>query len=305
MKLLITGAFALTAPFRQKLEAAGLEVTFHPQERQRVACPEQYEAVVCNGLFLYQPIEEFTALRIVQLTSAGLDRMPMDYAREHGIAVYNARGVYSVPMAEFALWGILTLYKQGRFFLENQQARRWEKHRGLLELRGKQVCVVGTGDVGTEIAKRLQAFGCHVTGVNRTARENAAFDSLLPLSGLLEAVKASDIVVLSIALTEETKAQTRRAIPTAMKPGSILVNLARGALVDPAALTAALETKLLGAVLDVFEQEPLPQTSPLWSLENVLITPHNSFVGEANQKRLEAVLYQNLTKEEGLCCKKN
>ncbi len=294
MKLLITGAFALTPEFRQKLEAAGLEVTFHKDERQAVECPEQYEAVVCNGLFLYNPIEAFTALKIVQLTSAGFDRMPMDYANAQGIRVYNAAGVYSVPMAEFALWGILELYKQGRFFAENQKARRWEKHRGLLELAGKRVCILGTGDVGTEIAKRLRAFGCHVTGINRTVRQKEHFDCVLPLSELARTLAESDIAVLSIALTEQTAAQTRSAVPAAMKHGSILVNVARGALVDTEALTAALQTKLLGAVLDVFETEPLPTDSPLWSQENLILTPHNSFVGEGNRERLEACVWRNL-----------
>ena len=99
-------------------------------------------------LFLSHPIEKFTNLRYIQLTSAGFDRVPMEYVKVHNIEIRNARGVYSIPMAEFALCGVLQLYKQSRFFMENQKARTWEKHRRLLELSGKTVCIIGCGSVG-------------------------------------------------------------------------------------------------------------------------------------------------------------
>ena len=97
---------------------------------------------MCNGLFLYNSIERFTSLRLIQLTSAGLDRVPLDDIRARGIALHNAAGVYSVPMAEFAVCGILQLYKQSRFFAANQAQHKWEKHRGLLEISGKRVCIL-------------------------------------------------------------------------------------------------------------------------------------------------------------------
>lgn len=308
MKTLITGAFPLTPEFQAELERRGIAVTLHRDERAAVEDPGQFEAVVCNGLFLHNPIGNFTALRLVQLTSAGFDRMPMDEAKSRGIQVFNARGVYGVPMAEFALWGILELYKQGRFFLENQKAHRWEKHRRLLELAGKQVCVVGTGEVGSQIAQRLKAFGCRITGVNRTVKAQVNFDDLLPLTALADAAAEADILVLAIALTEETKALVSAAIPAAMKPGSLLVNVARGALVEENVLIAALKNKLAGAVLDVTGTEPLPPGSPLWDMENVILTPHNSFVGEGNRARLEQAVLDNLVKcvwRETPCCKKN
>lgn len=295
MKVLITGALPLTTEELTQFSAQGLDVTVHKDEREPVQNPEQYEAVVCNNLFAFTPAERFTALKLIQLTSAGYDRAPMDYARAHGITVKNAKGVYSVPMAEFAVCGILQLNKQSKFFCENQKAHRWEKHRGLLELGGKTVCIVGTGDVGTELAIRLKAFGCHIVGVNRTVRENAAFDEMLPLEKLPQAAARCDILALTIALTEETKAIVRQNIPSQMREGSVLVNLARGALLNENAVIAALRSgKLSGAVLDVFEQEPLPETSPLWDMENVILTPHNSFVGEGNRTRLLEILRQNI-----------
>ena len=116
MNILVTSAFQLNSDECELLEAAGHKVFVHGDDRVPVDCPERYEAVVCNGLLLYNPIERFTRLRVIQLTSAGLDRVPLDYIRTHNIALHNAAGVYSVPMAEFAVCGILQLYKQSRFF---------------------------------------------------------------------------------------------------------------------------------------------------------------------------------------------
>lgn len=100
MNILVTGVFQLNSGEREQLEAAGHKVFVHGDERAPVDCPERYEAVVCNGLFLYNSIERFASLRVIQLTSAGLDRVPLDYIRTRGIELHNAAGVYSVPMAE-------------------------------------------------------------------------------------------------------------------------------------------------------------------------------------------------------------
>lgn len=285
MNILITGALQLTPEQRLWLENRGHRVTLHPDERTPVEHPEQYEAVVCNGLFLYNSIEAFVNLKKIQLTSAGLDRVPLDYIRAHGIALHNASGVYSVPMAEFAIGGILQLYKQSRFFAENQAAHRWEKHRGLEELSGKRVCILGCGDVGREIAGRLRTFGCTVTGVNRTVRELPEFSGVLPLTALPEAAVECDIFICAIALTPETKGIVSRKVLDALPAGAVFVNLARGGLVEGNALLQWLQAGGR-AVLDVFEEEPLPEDSPLWNLENVILTPHNSFVSEGNRERL-------------------
>lgn len=285
MNVLVTGAFQLNSGEREQLEAAGHKVFVHGDERAPVDCPERYEAVVCNGLFLYNPIENFTNLRLIQLTSAGLDRVPLDDIRAHDIELHNAAGVYSVPMAEFAVCGILQLYKQSRFFAKNQAQHKWEKHRGLLELSGKRVCILGCGDVGREIAKRLKAFGCRIAGVNRTARVLPDFDEVLPLDKLPETAAACDILVCCIALSPETRGIVSREIFDRLPAGAIFVNIARGALADEAALTKWLQSGGC-AVLDVFAEEPLPESSPLWDMENVLLTSHNSFVGEGNRARL-------------------
>lgn len=296
MKLLITGAFSWTEEMKQILRNAGWELIFTQREDSELPA-EAYEAeaAVCNWLFVNHDIRKFPNLKTVQLLSAGLDRVPLEYIREQGISLYNARGVYSVPMAEFAVAGVLQLYKGSRFFAENQKTHRWEKKRDLLELFGKRVCVVGTGSVGSETAKRFRAFTDEVYGVDLYPTENAVFQNIFHLKDLDEQLTVSDIVILTLPLTDETRGMFDRTRFALMKSGAVLVNIARGGIVDEAALLEAVDTKLLGAVMDVFSVEPLSPDSPLWDKENVIISPHNSFVSQGNDRRMWDVIRKNLT----------
>lgn len=295
MKLLVTGAFRCTNEQLNKLAKNGHDVIFMQNESDPLPCYyEDIEGVICNGLFLYHNVERFTNLRYVQLTSAGFDRVPMDYIKARGIEIYNARGVYSIPMAEFAISGVLWLYKQSKFFYHNQQKHVWEKHRGLLELFGKTVCIVGCGSVGTECAKRFQTFGCEVIGVDLFPRVDDNYKKIYPLLDIECCLSQSDVVVLTLPLTNESRHLMNEERFNAMKTGSVLVNIARGAVVKETALCKALDEKLLGAVLDVFEEEPLAENNILWKKENAIITPHNSFVGDMNGDRLYQVIISNL-----------
>lgn len=297
MKLLVTGAWKCTQKEISKLEALGHKVLFMQNEKDELPCSyEEIEGAICNGLFLHHPIEKFTSLKYVQLTSAGFDRVPMDYVKAHGIEIYNARGVYSVPMAELAVSGVLSFYKESRFFYENQKKKVWEKHRTILELAGKTVCIIGCGSVGSECAKRFFAFDTRVIGVDLYPTDNGFFEKIYHLSDIDAALAVSDIVVLTLPLTNETENMMDKNRFDVMKEGSVIVNIARGRIVDEAALLEALDTKLLGAVLDVFREEPLSETNPLWQKKNVIITPHNSFVGDGNADRLWKVFYTNLEK---------
>ncbi len=295
MNLLVTGAFGWTEEELNTLKAMGHQVVFLQQEKDALPCDAAWvEGAICNGLFLSHPIEEFTSLRYIQLTSAGYDRVPMGYVQSHGIRIFNARGVYSVPMAEFAISGVLALYKQQRFFAKNQAAHRWEKHRGIQELFGKKVCIVGCGSVGTECAKRFGAFGCHVLGVDIAPYASEHYARMLPLEELDEVLPECDVVVLTLPLTEETRGLMGADRLAGMKAGAVLVNIARGAVVNQSALVQALDAKRISAVLDVFEEEPLPENSPLWDMENLILSPHNSFVGEGNHRRMLDVIINNL-----------
>ena len=294
MNLLVTGAWSDGKNCITELEAMGHTVVFMQYEKDELPCSYEWvEGVVCNGLFLSHPIGKFTNLRYIQLTSAGFDRVDMDYVKAHGIEIHNARGVYSIPMAEFALSGVLQLYKQAAFFRENQKRHLWEKHRGLLELAGKKVLVVGCGSVGNECAKRFAAFGCEVTGVDLFPREDSLYSKILPLDKLDDTLITADIVVLTLPLSEQTRHLMNDNKLILLKDGAVLVNIARGAIVDTEALINHID-RLGGAVLDVFEEEPLIDNSPLWDKPNVILTPHNSFVGKGNGERLREIIIGNL-----------
>ncbi|MDD6603190.1 MAG: NAD(P)-dependent oxidoreductase [Eubacteriales bacterium] len=295
MKLLLTGAFGYTEEQIEHIKSLGYEVTFVQDERVPIEFDvSDIEAVVCNGLFLYTPIEKFKSLKFIQLTSAGLDRVPLDYIKEHNIKILNARGVYSAPMAEFALCGVLQLYKQSRFFYKNQKQHKWEKHRGLLELTDKNVLIVGAGSIGSEVAKRFSAFDANVIGVDLFPSDNPNFKEIHPIDELDNLLKTADIVVLTLPLTSDNEGFFNNEKFCLMKDSSVFVNIARGKLVNQNHLVSALEQcKIAGAVLDVFEEEPLEESSKLWDFDNVIITPHNSFVGENNNKRMFEIIVNN------------
>lgn len=298
MNLLVTGACRCTKEQLDQLRQKGHTVEFMQNESDPLPVdPQWVEGLVCNGLFLHHSIDLFTRLRFIQLTSAGFDRVPMAEVERRKIRICNARGVYGIPMAEFAVAGVLQLYKQSRFFADNQKAHGWNKHRGLLELWGRQVTVVGCGNIGQECAKRFAAFDCRVVGVDIFEAQLPNIEKMYHISRLQEVLPQSDVVVLTLPLTEQTRHLLNKEAFDGMKKGAILVNIARGGVVDTQALVSALDSHLGGAVLDVFEQEPLAPESPLWDMENVLVTPHNSFVGDHNSQRLAAVIMNNLENE--------
>lgn len=295
MNILVTGAWRCTETQLERLRAMGHSVAFQQQEADAlVLSPQEVDAVICNNLFANHSIGEFSRLRYIQLTSVGYDRVPVTFIRERGIHLHNAASVYCAPMAEFAVSGVLCIYKKWRDFWAHQEYRRWQKQRDLIELSGKRVCIVGCGHLGQACARLFGAFGCFVVGVNRTVKEMDQYDRVVPLSGLLSEVTEADIVISAIAETPETRHLFSEDIFLPMKTGSIFVNLSRGTVVDTDALVAALKKTLAGAVLDVFEEEPLPVEHQLWTLPNVLVTPHNSYEGDGNAKRLEKLIFDNL-----------
>jgi phosphoglycerate dehydrogenase-like enzyme len=296
MKLLMTGAFNCTVEQKVNIENLGCEILFHKMENEPLNA-EMFEAegIICNGLFLYNDIESFPNLRFIQLTSAGLDRVPVEKINEKGIVLKNARGVYSIPMAEFAVSGVLALYKNLGTFIENQKNHSWVKDRTVRELSGDTVLVVGCGSVGTECAKRFKAFGMNVIGADIINPQNDVYDQYCSMDNINSVLNKADVIVLTLPLTEETKNFFNGERFSCVKDGSILVNIARGAVVNEDSLVENLKNgKLSGAVLDVFCTEPLNENSELWDMKNVIITPHNSFVSPKNQNRMFDVAYDNI-----------
>ncbi|TDL32842.1 hypothetical protein E2R51_09230 [Jeotgalibacillus sp. S-D1] len=301
MKLLLTGAFNYSQDQLNILNSLGYEIIYIQDER----APLQIDvsdvfAVVCNGLFLYNDIKKFKNLKFIQLTSAGLDRVPINYIKEKGISLFSAKGVYNIPMAEWVVLKLLEIYKKSKQFYEAQRDHKWEKQRNLLELTNKNAAIIGFGDVGIEVAKRLKAFDVNIFGVGRRKVESQYIDAYYLIEDIDQVLRKSDIVILTIPLTEETKYLINEQKIKKMKDNSVLINVSRGGVIDEEAIIESLkEKKFLGVALDVFEQEPLFKESQLWNFENVIITPHNSFISDKTNKKLFEKIIKNLGDYQG------
>lgn len=243
------------------------------------------EVVMCNSLFDHHPVPSFSSLKLVQATSAGLDRLPLDALAANGVRVEPARDVYSPAIAEFVMLLLLQIFKASSSMLSRQRRREWHKERGLRELTGLTACIVGLGSIGREVAARLKPFGLSITSIGRgTSSQNK--DHFLA---------TADIVILSAPLTPETYHLMDGRRLAAMRKDSVLINVARGQLIDEAALINLLDQgHFYGVGLDVFENEPLSPASPLWDCDRVIVTPHNSFVSDKSTDRLVELLIRNL-----------
>lgn len=296
-ELLLTGAFNYSEEQLQKIEELGYNITYVQEERVELDIDVSiFDATVSNALFLYNDIKKFTNLTTIQLTSAGFDRVPMDYIKEHNIQVNNANDVYSKPMAEWALLKVLEIYKKSRVFYKNQEKQLWQKERELLELQDKTVSIIGFGNVGQEIAKRFRAFEAYIIGVDIQEVKSEYLDQYFHIQELDKVIKQSDVLILTLPLTKQTHGILDKEKFKQMKDDIVLVNIARGELINEFDLIQTLnQGRFLGVALDVFEEEPL-RDSELWNFENVIITPHNSFISDRASERLFELICTNLEK---------
>jgi phosphoglycerate dehydrogenase-like enzyme len=296
MKLLLTGAFKYSKEQLDEIKSIGYEIIFVQDERRPLNIDvENIRGVVCNSLFQNNDITKFKSLEFIQLTSAGLDRVPIEYITENKIKIHTAKGVYSVPMAEWAILKILEIYKMSRKFYTAQDKHKWEKRRNLLELKGKTAVIIGFGNVGTEIAKRLKSFDVKIIGVGRSEIDSDLVDQYYFIENLKSALNQSDIVIMTVPLTKQTYHLINAEMIQNMKNQCALINVSRGSVIDELALIEALQhEKFLGIALDVFEEEPLPINNPLWEMEKVIITPHNSFISDQINNRLFDMIIHNL-----------
>jgi phosphoglycerate dehydrogenase-like enzyme len=237
-------------------------------------------------------------LRYVQCTFAGAGQQvraaglsPDELAR---IVFASSVGVHATPLAEWSLFGLLALRKGLPRLQADAQQRRWA-HYPVPELRGETLLVVGVGEIGGEVARLASAFGMRVIGVKRSPEAVPFVDEIYPPDRLDELVATADAVVLTLPLTDETAGLVSRRTIEALKPNAILVNVGRGPVVDEEALIDALRTKrILGAALDVFTTEPLPADSPLWELDNVIVSPHTAALSIHENARIVELFCENL-----------
>jgi phosphoglycerate dehydrogenase-like enzyme len=231
-------------------------------------------------------VEAMPGLRVIQAQTAGVDVLLQ--VQPDGVELCDARGVHGSSTAEWALTALLSVFREFPRFERARQQRRWD-YSVTDELAGKRVLVVGAGDVGRQLARRISACDATPVLVARSAREDVHSIAELP-----ELLPGADAVVLIVPKTSETVGMVDAAFLAAMPDGAVLVNAARGPVVDTGALLAELTSGRLRAAVDVVEPEPLPADHPLWLVPNLLLTPHvaGSVLGFAD--RFAALLVAQL-----------
>jgi len=254
------------------LPGGALQIATTPEETLEVA-PQA--AGIVAGSLSQDLLEAASTLEWVQALSAGVDHYDQAALRERDVVLTNASGVHAEPIAEQVLAYIL-MFERNLHRLADQQADRvWHRREGG-EIRGKTMGIIGVGAIGTRTAELASALGMEVIGTKRTLEDAPdVLERCYPAEHYQEVCRQADYVVLACPLTDETEGLISRPELRLMSSDAVIVNIARGEVIDEAALTRAVQSNWIrGAALDVFETEPLPQESPLWTLPNVIITPH-------------------------------
>ena len=216
-------------------------------------------------------------LRWIHSVQAGIDRFPLDELESRGIVLTNSTGIHRESVGESALGMMLMLARRLGTFAANQEAHVWDRPEWdeAFTLDGESLCVVGLGALGRGIAERAAPLGMRVTGVRRSGDPAEHVREVHTPDRLREAIADARFVALAVPLTDETRHLIGPEELAAMREDAYLINVARGGVVDQSALVSALESgEIAGAALDVFEEEPLPDDSPLWDVDDVLVTPH-------------------------------
>ncbi len=240
-------------------------------------------------------LREARELRWFHSFSAGIDHPWFQRMLERGVRLTTSSGAMAAPIAHTVMLYVLALSRDLRGWIRDQEAARWNE-RDVQDLEGRCLGVVGLGPIGLEVARLGAAFGMRVIGLRRTPRGDEPCETW-PLTRLDELLPLVDHLVLALPLTDETHHLLDARRLALLRPSACLVNIARGALVDEAALVRALEKReLAGAGLDVFEVEPLPAESPLWRMPNVIVTPHSSGTNPGNRRCAAAIFLDNLAR---------
>lgn len=226
-------------------------------------------------------------LRWIAALTTGTDHLGGLRNLSKGVLVTSARGIHGPQMSELALLHMMALSRRFPQMLRNQNETKWERWPQPL-LLDKTVVIVGVGQIGEMLAGRCRAFGMKVAGVSNARLAIPGFDMVLPRAKLKDAAALADFLIVLVPLTAETHHMINNEILAAMKPSAYLINLARGDVIDEMALIRHLQaSRIAGAGLDVFKEEPPKPDSPLWTMSNVIMTPR---VGGMSDRYAEQVL---------------
>ncbi|OZC85469.1 MULTISPECIES: D-2-hydroxyacid dehydrogenase [Nocardiaceae] len=234
------------------------------------------------------------SLKWIHIAAAGVDSLMFDDLADSDVVVTNSRGIFDRPIAEYVLGQVLAFAKDAAGSAALQQRKEW-RHRETERIDDAHAMVVGTGAIGREIGRVLRAVGMKVSGVGRTARSSDAdFGVVHASSDLGQVVSDVDYLVLVAPLTDSTRGLVSADVLAATKPGVRVINVGRGELLDTEALLVQLRAgHIAGAALDVFEIEPLPADSPIWTTENLVVTPHMSGDARGWRERLSELFVAN------------
>jgi phosphoglycerate dehydrogenase-like enzyme len=264
--------------------------------------PSRVEIAFFSGDLFPERVREFVLalrdakqLRWLHTFSAGVDNPWFQALRARGVRLTTSSGANAVPIAQTVLLYLLALSRDLASWQDAQKRRAWEPHE-VVDLQGLTLGVVGLGPIGLEVARLGAALRMRVVGVRRSPRGDEPCETW-PMARLDALLPHADALVLALPLSDDTHHLLDARRIALLKRGAWLVNVGRGALVEEAALVAALQSgQLGGAGLDVFEVEPLPDESPLWFLPNVIVTPHNSGDSPGNQVRAAEIFLDNLAR---------
>ncbi|MFJ5623688.1 D-2-hydroxyacid dehydrogenase [Peribacillus loiseleuriae] len=235
-------------------------------------------------------------LKWLQSWSAGVNSFPLKQLEEKNVIVTSANGVHSYPISETIFSLMLSLTRKLHIYVKQQQRKKWDEANVSLEIHKKTIGIIGVGAIGVETAKIAKAFGMKVLGVRRSGKVENYVDTMYRIEQLNEVLPQCDYVVVTLPLTDETKHLFGTEQFQLMKKSAFFINIARGQIVKEEEMISALKLKeIAGAGLDVFAVEPLPENSPLWEFENVIITPHSSGLTEYyGQRVIEDIFIPNL-----------
>lgn len=280
----------------KRVKDLGYDIVCIPEKKlQNSAQTDDADILVAYNPFETLDISKMKNLKYIILTSVGFDQLPKEKILAQNIQVSNNKGGYSIPMAEWIVMCILEIYKKARAFHIKQDKKLWSMDLSLSELYGQRIGFLGTGTIAVEAAKRLKAFGVELWGYNTNGRDIEYFDRCFSKDQIDEIFKNCDVVVSTMPCTAETEGMLNKDKFDLMKEGSSFINVGRGKLVKEDDLVQFLD-KFKGVALDVFENEPLTEDSPLWEAENVIVTPHNCWASDRNRQRVDQMIYSNLEK---------
>ncbi|OVE85116.1 D-2-hydroxyacid dehydrogenase [Natronolimnobius baerhuensis] len=262
-----------------------VEQVFPPAElRDELAdCPATVDVVgddeiaACDAVITLEHREAFLEVDWVHSIQAGVDRFPLEAFDEHDVVLTNSTGIHDRSVGETVAGYLLAFARRLHTHVAAQQECRggrpaWDE---AFTLPGTTACVVGTGTLGGGVAEVLGALGVRITGVRRSADSLPGFEEMYATEDVLDAVADAEFVIVTLPLTDETNHLIAADVFDAMDEDAYFVNVGRGQVVDEPALVDALESgAIAGAALDVFEDEPLPKESPLWTMDEVIVTPH-------------------------------